>query len=54
MTRVRVDLRERSYDVVIENHYDALRDLARDRRRIAVVKPTHALLQLDSAAAQGV
>ena len=40
MTRVRVDLRERSYDVVIENHYDALRDLARDRRRIAVVTQT--------------
>jgi 3-dehydroquinate synthase len=36
-TRVRVDLGERGYDVVIENHYDALREFVRRRRRVAVV-----------------
>jgi 5-deoxy-5-amino-3-dehydroquinate synthase len=35
--RVRVELGERGYDVVIENHFDALREFVRGRRRIAVV-----------------
>ncbi len=34
---VRVDLGDRSYDVVIDNSYDGLRDLLRGRRRVAVV-----------------
>jgi 3-dehydroquinate synthase len=37
MTRVRVDLGDRGYDVVIENDYDALGDFVRGRRRVAVV-----------------
>ena len=35
--RVCVDLGERSYDVVIEDGYDALRDELRGRRRVALV-----------------
>ncbi len=34
---VRVELGDRSYDVVIENEYGALRDFIRGRRRVAVV-----------------
>jgi 3-dehydroquinate synthase len=34
---VRVDLGPRSYDVVIANSYDALRDVVRGRRRVALV-----------------
>jgi 3-dehydroquinate synthase len=37
MKTVHVDLGARGYDVVIENHYDALREFVRGRRRIAVV-----------------
>jgi len=35
--RVPVELGERSYDVVIAEHYDALRDFVRGRRRVAIV-----------------
>ncbi len=35
--RVRVDLGERSYDVVVEAGYDGLREQVRGRRRVAVV-----------------
>ena len=34
---VTVELGSRSYDIVIENSYDALRDEVRDRRRVALV-----------------
>ena len=35
--RVCVELGDRSYDVVIEDGYDALRDVVRGRRRVALV-----------------
>jgi 3-dehydroquinate synthase len=38
--RIAVELGERSYDVVIENTYDALRDFVRGRRRVALVTQT--------------
>src|SRR3954447_25303594 len=35
--RIPVELGERSYDAVIAEHYDALRDFVRGRRRLALV-----------------